>query len=249
MLIETATDGNCGIDVMAHWTMMSRNHCTWLALRRELSQFMLQNRNKTLWQQAFTACQEYDNDDANRKSDTDTRNHGGMGPPAEMSKATHLNTSLCTMTTTMRAREPMASSPIPMSEQITAQTLGKDARMMPVVLASGSSSTHGSSNQDVPNVSDVSEVQCYAAKPAVTNQLALAVPPPLPPPDVPPPAGLALADWVSLRPEEERLQGCRSHAEFLKLQERWRLEMPLSSGRNSQTRLQMSPCGSFSWKS
>lgn len=57
-LLETAAQGDCGIDAMAFWENRTRTEATWCEIRQELAAAMMSVSNDAAWQDAFVTCQE-----------------------------------------------------------------------------------------------------------------------------------------------------------------------------------------------
>ena len=62
LMIETAAQGDCGIDALCFWdlgcTLGTERH--WRSLRQELARFMEDNQTSPIWQELFQSCQEDD---------------------------------------------------------------------------------------------------------------------------------------------------------------------------------------------
>ena len=67
VLKHTQKMGDCGLDAMSYNAGMVRTPSTWQAIRRDLSKFMLENMNKTEWQESFVCCQDVPGSNRNPK--------------------------------------------------------------------------------------------------------------------------------------------------------------------------------------
>ena len=58
MIKDTAAQGDCGPDVMAHFQGLERNETSWQLIRNQIADFLLAAADDTEWRDVFGACSE-----------------------------------------------------------------------------------------------------------------------------------------------------------------------------------------------
>jgi len=215
---------------MCHYDGHERNASSWNALRRELSNFIQKVRFEPVWQDAFRACQEAQENETEYCDDEEgvkTAN-GGMGPPPDCGASANVSKAAASSHASPISKSVDAGDAFPHAAAASQteipssvrQTLhadaGKQAETESNLKFKAASSSEAAASSHAVAASHSKEP---ASSPEISTMIVEL--------DAPKMSGsLSFPLWLQAQTEEKQATATSSYWRLRAAQEQWRLEKP-----------------------
>lgn len=206
----TNAEGDCGIDCMVFFDGLSRTAASFAAMRTELADFMVANRNNPAWQDVFRSCQEAPvHDDKAPKPAKLGKVTGGMGPaPAPLAGTMISYGSSSSSSSSAYSSSASSGLPLPLSMPVA------EAPHLPSVSLPPLPPPFADAPPLLPPLgSPSSSVPSSVPGPADMSSLVSAPP-------------QSFVAWLRARPKAELDLLAKDYKSFKKSQDKWLAEHP-----------------------